>query len=348
MEASRYRGHRRYEGGSLWSRPRVWQLAGFGAVAVALVAALIAGTWQIGTGAGPATAQPGGVPRPPGPAAPDDPSDGASSSPSAHPSSPGPSGSRSPSPSASASASAEFSVALSVSSGPVTAGSQVRFTVTTTIVSGTPGPLTLAVAGLPDAATASFSPNAIAAGAATQATIATTAGTPAGTYPVVVSASAKAIRHSTTFTLTVNGAQVLLNGGFESGLSNWSTGGSVTSVGSPVHGGSTAVRVGSTNPSGDSTIRQTVTVTGNGQLSLWYRMVCDDRISFDWFDVSATDLTTNQTTTVVRKTCHTSGSYEQASATLTTGHQYQIVVENRDDNHANDASYTYVDDVSLT
>jgi len=244
--------------------------------------------------------------------------------------------------------SAEFSLALSASSGPVTAGSQLSFTVTTTVVSGTPGPLTLTVASLPTAASASFSPSSIKAGAATQATITTAAGTPAGTYPVSVSATAGTIRHSVTYTLTVNPGQAVLNSGFESGLSGWTAAGSASPVDNPTHGGSTAIRLGTTNPSGSTAIRQNITVTGSGQLSLWYRMVCDDRVFYDWFDAWATDLTTNQTVWLVRKTCHTSGSYEQATATLTAGHRYQIVLENRDDNHINDASYTYVDDISLT
>ena len=60
------------------------------------------------------------------------------------------------------------------------------------------------------------------------------------------------------------------------------------------------------------------------------------------------DLSTNQSTTVVRKTCHTSTGYEQASVTRTVGHQYQVVLESRDDAHLNDASYTFVDDISLS
>ena len=60
------------------------------------------------------------------------------------------------------------------------------------------------------------------------------------------------------------------------------------------------------------------------------------------------DLSTNQSTTVVRKTCHTSSGYEQASVTRTVGHQYQVVLESRDGAHVNDVSYTFVDDISLS
>jgi hypothetical protein len=241
----------------------------------------------------------------------------------------------------------EFTLALSVSSGSVTAGSTLSFTITTAVVSGLPGPLALAVTGLPTAASAAFSPSVINAGAATRATITTTTDTPAGSYSMSVSAAAGPIRHSTGYTLVVNAAQAIVNGGFESGLTGWSGGGSATLVGSPVHGGSSAVQLGMTSPSGDSTIRQDVTVTGSGQLSLWYRMVCHDQVRYDWFDAWATDLATNQSVWLVRKTCHTSSGYEQVSATLTVGHRYQIVLESRDDNHVNDASYTFVDDISL-
>ena len=51
---------------------------------------------------------------------------------------------------------------------------------------------------------------------------------------------------------------------------------------------------------------------------------------------------------MVRKTCHTSSGYEQASVTRTVGHQYQVVLESRDGAHVNDVLYTFVDDISLS
>jgi hypothetical protein len=77
-------------------------------------------------------------------------------------------------------------------------------------------------------------------------------------------------------------------------------------------------------------------------------MVCDDQVRYDWFDAWITDLSTNQSVWLASRTCHTSGAYQEVTATLTVGHQYRLVVENRDDNHPADASYTYVDDISVT
>jgi len=64
--------------------------------------------------------------------------------------------------------------------------------------------------------------------------------------------------------------------------------GSAALVGSPVRDGSSAVQVGLTAPSGDSTIRQNITATDAGHLSSWYSMVCHDQVRYDWFDAWVT------------------------------------------------------------
>jgi hypothetical protein len=276
------------------------------------------------------------------------PGDGVTPVPGVGPGTPSTSPGQRTSPPVPSGAAGEFSLALSAPSGPVVAGSQLSFTVDTGVVSGAPGTLTLAVTGLPAAASAAISPQSINAGAKAQVTITTSGNASPGTYPVSVTATASAARHSATYSLTINAAQVVVNGGFESGLSGWNASGSASTVGSPVHGGGTAVLLGRINGSGETTITQTVTVAGTGALSFWYDMICDDRVQYDWFDAWATDLSTNQTVDLVRKTCATSGSYQQVTATLTSGHRYKIVVENHDDNYSQDSSYTYVDDVSVT
>lgn len=345
MDDRRYRGQRRHAA-THPGRVRTWMLVG---VAVAVVG----GAWTIvavrahSTRTATVRADPtasDGAPVPAPASVEPAPVGSPSASTSAPPSSPAPSPSRT-SPSLTP---AEFALALSPSSGPVTAGSQLRFTITTSVVAGTPGQLTLAVTGLPADTSYSVDPDSVDAGDTTQVTISTAATTPPGTYPVAVSASARTAHHSATYALTVTGVQALLNGDFESGLANWSATGPASVVDSPVHGGGGAVRLGTTTPSGDTTISQTITATGSGRLSLWYQMVCTDRVAYDWFDAWATDLTTNQTVTLASKTCHTTNTYQQVSATLTVGHRYRVVVENRDDNHSSDASYTFVDDVSLT
>jgi hypothetical protein len=348
MDDRRYRGHRRHAAAH-WGPAPMWMLVGAAGLVVGVAATFIAvGSHRPHPATVRSDATPSPLPAPGSPAdAPDEPSPLPSASVSTRPSSASPSPARtSPSP-----VPGEFALALSATSGPVTAGAQLGFTVTTSVVSGTPGQVTVSVSGLPPAASSSVTPTSLAAGQATQVMISTSPGTPPGTYPVAVNASTGTAHHSAQFALTVNAVQpveVVLNGGFESGLANWSTSGSASTVTSPVHGGSGAVRLGTPTPSGDTTISQTFTVAGTGQLSLWYQMVCADQVKYDWFDVSATDLTTNQSVTLVPKTCHTSGSYQHVTAALTVGHQYRLVVESRDDNHTSDASYTYVDDISVS
>lgn len=249
-----------------------------------------------------------------------------------------------PTPALSPGTPADFALTLSASSGPVGAGSMLRFTVRTTVVRGTPGSFTLAVTGLPASASASTTPNPVRAGTTASVTITTSTATPPGTYPVEISATAGAVSHSARYALTVNPVPAVVDGDFESGLSGWTASGPASTVDHPVHGGAAAVRLGTTSASKTTTISQEI--TGTGQISLWYRMVCNDDVTNDWFDVTATDLTSGGTVEVVGRTCDTDGSWKQATAMLTVGDRYRIVLENHDDDWADDPSYTFVDDVA--
>lgn len=251
-----------------------------------------------------------------------------------------------PAPALSPGTPADFAVTLSASSGLVGAGSLVRFTVRTTVVAGTPGPLTLAVTGLPASASALVTPNPAGADTTASVTITTSTGTPPGTYPVAISATAGVASHRARYALTVNPVPVIVDGDFESGLSGWTSSGPASTVDHPVHGGGAAVRLGTTSASKTTTLSQDV--TGTGQISLWYRMVCNDDVTNDWFDARVADLTTGGTVDLVGRTCETAGSWRQATATLTPGDRYRIVLENHDDDWADDPSYTFVDDVALT
>ena len=114
-----------------------------------------------------------------------------------------------------------------------------------------------------------------------------------------------------------------------------------------LEGGAKAARAGSTSPTGDSTLAQTFTAT-SGQLSFWYRMVCPDTITYDWFTVTLKDSTTGTTTTPLAKTCASPASYQQVTAAVTAGHSYTLTLTNHDDNYPGDASYTFIDDVALS
>ena len=71
---------------------------------------------------------------------------------------------------------------------------------------------------------------------------------------------------SNTTTTTTPPGSVVVNGGFENGLSGWMVSGA-TSVSAPVRGGVGAARLGPA-----SGLQQTVTVPANGQLELWVRV----------------------------------------------------------------------------
>ncbi|NBE81098.1 M4 family metallopeptidase [Micromonospora rubida] len=141
----------------------------------------------------------------------------------------------------------DFSVTLSPTSGSVAAGGSVSTTVATATTSGTAQTVTFSASGLPTGATASFSPASVTSGASSTLTIATTSGTPAGTYNVTVTGTG-AVAHSATYTLTVTGTgggctsagQKLGNPGFESGNTVWTASSGVIAQ----HGTSQPARTG--------------------------------------------------------------------------------------------------------
>ncbi|MFD0634290.1 hypothetical protein ACFQ9X_24770 [Catenulispora yoronensis] len=103
-----------------------------------------------------------------------------------------------------ATSSNDFSVATASPSGAVSAGAAVTTTVSTALVSGSAEPVALTASGLPSGATASFSPATVTAGNSSILTIATSASTPAGTYPITITGTAPSATHSTTYTLQVS------------------------------------------------------------------------------------------------------------------------------------------------
>ncbi len=244
----------------------------------------------------------------------------------------------------------DFSVGVSPAAATITAGGSTTATVSTAVVSGSAQSVALSATDLPTGATASFNPTSVTAGASSTLTVATSASTPAGTYPVTVTGSGPSGSHSASFTLTVTGpGGGINNGGFEADLSGWNTTGSTSTVTSPVHSGAKATRAGSTSPTGDSTLTQTFTATSaSSKLNLWYRMVCPDTITYDWFTVTLKDNTTGTTTTPLGRTCASPPSYQQVTATITAGHSYTVTLTNHDDNYPGDASYTYIDDITLS
>ncbi|MFY1705237.1 S8 family peptidase [Micromonospora sp. WMMA1923] len=99
----------------------------------------------------------------------------------------------------------DFSVSVSPTSGSTTPGGSVTATVATATTNGSAQSVSLSASGLPSGATASFSPASVTSGGSSTLTVATSAGTPAGSYPVTVTGTGASATRTATFTLTVTG-----------------------------------------------------------------------------------------------------------------------------------------------
>ncbi len=156
-------------------------------------------------------------------------------------------------------------------------------------------------------------------------------------------------------------AVLLTNGDFETGgFSSWSTSGPAVSVStSTVHAGTYAAMLGSTSPTnGESTITQSVTIptystTGpaGAALGMYYWETCPDScgINCDFFRVEIRDTSNNVLTTPLPKECTSTGGWAHLSADLSAyaGQTVVVAITSKDDNWPGDATYAFVDDVSV-
>jgi hypothetical protein len=248
----------------------------------------------------------------------------------------------------------DFSVSASPSSVSVTAGGSTSSTIATATTSGSAQTVSLTVSGQPAGVTASLSPTSVSSGSSSALSISTTTGAAAGTYTLTVTGTATSGSHSATVTLTVSsgggGGGAITNGGFESGLTGWTTAGTASAISSGCHGGSGCAQVGSTSPTnGDSSVSQTFTApTGATGLSFFYKESCPDSVTYDWTLVTLKDNTAGTTATPVAKVCATNAAWVNGTASLTAGHSYTLTLGNHDDNYAGDPTYTLYDDVTIT
>ncbi|ADD39942.1 S8 family serine peptidase [Stackebrandtia nassauensis] len=97
----------------------------------------------------------------------------------------------------------DFSIAADPGSATVEPGQSAKTTVSTKVTKGQAQQLKLSATGLPSGAQASFDPAAIASGESSQLSIATSSGTPKGSYPVTITAEGTEATRTASFTLQV-------------------------------------------------------------------------------------------------------------------------------------------------
>ena len=250
----------------------------------------------------------------------------------------------------------DFSMALLPVSGIAVLGGAITATVSTGRTAGTAQSIALSAAGLPSGVSATFSPASVVAGpgpgSSSTMTLTVAPGTAPGTYAISVNGTGSATSHAAIFTLIVPGSGIV-NGGFETGdLAGWTTTAGIASVATTAHSGAYGAVVGATTATdGDSTISQPFVLTAPSTVSLWYQMSCPDTVAYDWATVILTDITTGATTSVLPKTCQSSLTWTQVTASLSAssvGHTFTLALTSHDDGNPADPTLTKYDDVAVT
>ena len=101
----------------------------------------------------------------------------------------------------------DFGLAVTPSTQSVpSGGGTATYNITSSIVSGTPGAITLSATGNPAGSTVTFGQNPLPAGSSTTATVTTTAGTPDGSSTITISGTASGATHTATTSLVVGTA----------------------------------------------------------------------------------------------------------------------------------------------
>jgi hypothetical protein len=211
---------------------------------------------------------------------------------------------------------------------------------TPTTVTGNPAPTTGVVSGLTNGTTYTFT---------------VTASNPAGSGPA--SAPSNAVTPSST-ALHIN------NGGFESGLTGWTTGGAAppTASSTQVHSGSGSALLGTVQPgnepNGDSNLAQTVAIPSSGTttLSFWYWPATTDNLcsgsgcTYDWQEAEIRS-TAGQTLASVFRSNSNSQKWTQVTFNLTPYAGQNVVLwfnVRQDGSNPPDDTWMYLDDVTLS
>jgi hypothetical protein len=97
----------------------------------------------------------------------------------------------------------DFSISATPPSQTVAQGADAAYTVNVTPIGGFGGDVTLSLSGLPQDATALFSPDIVSGQGASTLTISTLGSTPVGSYPLTITATSGALTHTANVTLVV-------------------------------------------------------------------------------------------------------------------------------------------------
>lgn len=213
--------------------------------------------------------------------------------------------------------------------------------------------------------------------------IGTTAQTPIPVAPTTTTTTVTGLANGTSYTFTVTATNAIgtspattsasvtptapavvtpANGGFETGLTSWTTGGVVApKSASRAHTGSKSALLGVTSgrePLGDSTLSQIISVpaTGTSTLSFWYQPHTDDRncstttCRRDWMEGQVRS-TSGATLTTLFKLNNDRGTWTRVTADLTAYRGQNVTLwfnVHLNGPNPNDDTWMYLDDVVVT
>jgi uncharacterized membrane protein len=100
-------------------------------------------------------------------------------------------------------AATDFSVSATPSSQNVAQGSSTTYKIDIAPSGGFAGTVGLSVSGLPQGATATFNPTSITTSGSSTLSVSTLSSTPAGSYPLTITATSGSLTHTATVTLVV-------------------------------------------------------------------------------------------------------------------------------------------------